>query len=86
MRASLDANRERVVARDILPSVIVQLQTEPWLALPVLNNILADYGRIGVTHNLQHYESSRSCRARTRGCEKTRPLSSVSQLIDYLPR
>ena len=42
---SLDANRERIVARNIIPSIVAQLQTEPWLALPVLNNITTDYGR-----------------------------------------
>lgn len=45
MLALLDANRDRVVARNILPFVAAQLQTEPWLAIPVINNIVADYSK-----------------------------------------
>lgn len=41
---SLDENRDRVIASNVLPFIISLLQTEPWLAIPVLINIVADYG------------------------------------------
>ena len=47
---SLDVNRERVVARNSLPTIIAQLQIEPWLALPVLKNVIVDYGEHSEHH------------------------------------
>ncbi len=86
MLALLDANRDRVIARNILPFVISQLQTEPWLVIPVLNNIVADYGGNLTLLVLCNYESSWSYRARTRVCEKTWSLCTIDQLIAYISR
>ena len=36
-------NRERAVARNILPSIIAQLKFHPWLAVCALYNVIVDY-------------------------------------------
>lgn len=43
----IDVNRERVISRDYLPFIVMQLQTDSLadFAIPVLFNICVDYGK-----------------------------------------